>query len=289
MFYLNLIFILLLALSSCTSFNKIPTRFKKEIIKGGEFYITTFHDIKDTSKDYVVYIEGDGFITKDNKNPTNNPTPKNKLVLALAAEDFRKNIVYIARPCQFTPPELNENCNSAYWTSKRWSPEVIDSMNEVIDKITRSGNVHLVGFSGGGGMAVLIGSRNSNVKSIITIAGNLDHVKFNKFHKAKQCTDSLNPTDFSDRTFDIKQIHIVGRKDKIVPEFIVDDFINSFNIKCYERNENVIDKFGSQNIELNKLLENSCNIQKIVCFECSHSGNNWIIFWKKFLHTHYKK
>lgn len=288
-FYIILILILF---NSCGSFNKIPSRFTKEIIKGGDFYITTFHDIKDTSKDYIVYIEGDGLITLNNKTPHNDPTPKNKLVLNLAAEDKRYNIIYISRPCQYTPLELNDKCNNyEYWTSRRWSEETVLSMNEVIEKITRNGDVHLIGFSGGGGIAVLIASINKNIKSIVTIAGNLDHIKFNKIHKARQCKLSLNPIDYTDKIFNIPQIHIVGRKDTIISESIIDDFINKSKSDCYNVNQNysILQKTSIKNdVNLNYIQNKNCNIQKIVCFHCSHASDSWLVFWKKFLKTQYK-
>jgi dienelactone hydrolase len=145
------------------------------------------------------------------------------MLLSLAAMDKRPNIVYVARPCQYTPMELNSKCNPSYWTVKRFSDDSVSSINDVINKInSHQHKFSLIGYSGGGGIAVLIASRNNMVKDIITIAGNLDISAFTNHHKVSPMSGSLNPIDYAKLINNIPQLHLSGGKDKIIPPFIAE-------------------------------------------------------------------
>ncbi|WP_206539436.1 hypothetical protein [Caballeronia grimmiae] len=61
--------------------------------------------------------------------------------------------MYLARPCQYTPMPENPRCDVRYWTSARFAPDVLVSMNEAMDAIAARApgpGVDLVGYSGGG-------------------------------------------------------------------------------------------------------------------------------------------
>lgn len=210
--------------------------FKKELVYGGHFWITTFQRISSPNLPFVFYIEGDGEAFKGKYSISDDPTPRRIMMFELASLDKRPNVVYIARPCQYTPMNLNNACNHTYWTDKRLSEDSIHSMHEVISKISGKQPVDLIGFSGGGGAAVLIGARNKNVRSIITVAGNLDHQSFNKYHRVRPMIGSLNPIDYAKKVSNIPQVHLSGGLDKIVPAFIADDFVKaSGNSTCVKR------------------------------------------------------
>src|SRR5690606_13468548 len=123
-------------------------------------------------KPYVFYIEGDGFAFK-NGFPTEDPTPTSPVFFNLAVADARANVVYMARPCQYTPMELNPACSTEFWHRKRMSEEVVASINDAINKIRHNKPFSIIGYSGGGGIAVLVSARNRAAQSIITVAGNL--------------------------------------------------------------------------------------------------------------------
>ncbi|WP_191624662.1 hypothetical protein [Pseudomonas fluorescens] len=93
------------------------------------FVLTSFYRIADPDRPLTVYIEGDGFAWRTRAIPSDNPTPHVATGLALAAADPGANIVYLARPCQFTPQALDRHCDKAYWTDKRFSEEVVATMN----------------------------------------------------------------------------------------------------------------------------------------------------------------
>lgn len=157
------------------------------------------------------------------------PTPRHPLVLRLATMDTAPNVAYLARPCQYTPISTDSSCSdSAYWSDKRFSEEVIASMNEAVDQLKASSGaptVRMAGYSGGGAVAVLITARRNDVSFLSTIAGNLDHEAVNRLHHVSLMPESLNPIDFAASVSHVPQKHFVGGKDKVVPASIAAKFI----------------------------------------------------------------
>lgn len=226
--------------------------FQKVLVKGGDFWITTYQKITNIHKPYVFYIEGDGAAFNGKYRVSRNPTPRRQMLIKLAAMDDRPNVVYIGRPCQYTPPHLNPKCNMQYWTDKRLSDDSVQSMNDVINKINNRNKFSLVGFSGGGGIAVLIAARNYMTKDIITISGNLDHVAFTTHHNVTPMIGSLNPIDYTKQVSHIPQLHISGGKDTIIPPFIADKFVQKASNSCVKQQ---IFKDISHNHGWNKVWE----------------------------------
>lgn len=231
-------------LSSCTSHEsrqKAATMvaehggFKSDIIKAGEFWIQTYQKISNPKLPYTIYIEGDGFAFKNRWQISPDPTPIHPMVLHLASQDFRSNIVYIARPCQYEPILMDGRCDNSYWTTKRLSDEVINSINVAIKQISHGQPVDLIGYSGGGGAAVLVAARNRQIRSVVTIAGLLDTVAFNQYHNVRPMVGSLNPINAAEKIRDIPQVHYTGGEDKIVPAFIADKFIKVANSSCVKQ------------------------------------------------------
>jgi pimeloyl-ACP methyl ester carboxylesterase len=128
--------------------------------------------------------------------------------------------------------DLNSKCDNTYWTNKRYSEDSIDAMNQAINKITSNGKFELVGYSGGGGVAVLIAARNKNVNSLLTIAANLDIDDFVKYHKTAPMVGSLNPIDYTKAIKNVPQLHFSGGMDKIVPVFIGEKFVGKITTGC---------------------------------------------------------
>lgn len=229
-------------LSSCSTFSPPPLCDVKnsngdckvngmtyQEIRGGKFLIATYQKITSPKEPYVFYIEGDGAAFFGRGRISSNPTPRTRMMLNLASIDTRPNVVYIARPCQYVPMDKNPECNNEYWTDKRMSEEVISSINEVIINLNNNQKFSLVGYSGGGAVAVLISARNDMVKDVLTIAGNLDHREFTESHKALPMKGSLNPIDYSKEVANIPQLHLSGEKDNIVKPFIAEKYVKRVN------------------------------------------------------------
>jgi hypothetical protein len=202
---------------------------KKSIIQTDSFGITTYKKIASEGQDLTVYIEGDGFAWAERGRVSANPTPKQPLVLRLAAQDNSPNVIYLARPCQYTAFEINRAaCKPDLWTSSRFSEQVINSMEQAINVAVKESDakkVNLVGYSGGAAVAVIVAARRDDVASLRSVAGNLDTVAVNNYHKVTQMRGSLNPIDYAAKLVNIPQNHFYGSADKIVPDFVSKGFV----------------------------------------------------------------
>ncbi len=186
-----------------------------------------FKSAPTSNKVASVYIEGDGFAWIDRYTISRNPTPRNPVALKLAVRDPSPIVFYLARPCQYVDLKQERFCNNKYWTNYRFSSDVIQSYNEVLNDIRDRFGVsgfNLVGFSGGGAVAVLVASRRSDIVSIRTVAGNLDHVTLNRRKGVSPLTGSLNAADVAAKVSDIPQIHFVGGRDNIIGQYIAEIF-----------------------------------------------------------------
>lgn len=231
----------LLLLGGCASGKDAPVApeeigklygFETVFVEGGGFLITTYQKVHDKKAPYVFYIEGDGAAFTYRHMVSTNPTPRARVFIELAAMDKRQNVVYVARPCQYTPMDLNPKCEKSYWTEKRLSDDSIEALNEVINKVNNGQKFSLVGYSGGGGVAVLIAARNPMVRDIVTIAGNLDIAAFTAYHKTPPMKESLNPVDYAKLIKDIPQFHTSGEKDRIVPPSIAIKYVKESDSPC---------------------------------------------------------
>jgi hypothetical protein len=178
----------------------------------------------------TIYIEGDGLAWLNSSTPSSNPTPIYPLALKLAMKDAGPS-AYLARPCQFIDLEEQKNCTHKYWTSHRFSEEVIYAIDQAIDQLKlRFGakQLTLVGYSGGGAVAALVSVRRNDVEWLITIAGNLDHKAWSTEHHLTPLTGSLNPADAWRQLENIPQTHFVGGKDAIVGEPIARAYASNF-------------------------------------------------------------
>jgi len=168
----------------------------------------------------IVYIEGDGKAWSTRFKISKNPTPVNPLTLHLAVNDYRPNILYLSRPCQFKDIELTKSCKAKYWTSHRYGKEIIDTYHEVFEQIKLLYNINefkLIGYSGGGLVAALLSAQRNDIVNLMTVAANLDHIEWAAYHHVTPLTGSLNLFSFISGLDKIKQLHLWGENDSIVP------------------------------------------------------------------------
>lgn len=197
----------------------------------GSFVLTAYVRITQPTQPLTVYIEGDGRAWLSPTQPSDDPTPRDALGLQLTSVDSSPNVLYLARPCQFTPMARNPACGVPYWTGKRFAPEVIDAMDAAITHYqagmaaTAPLRLNLIGYSGGGAIAVLLAARRHDVISLRTVAGNLDHDAVNRWHHVSLMPDSLNPMAVAAQVGRIPQVHFSGAEDRIVPSAITRTFV----------------------------------------------------------------
>ena len=196
------------------------------------------HADTNVSEDLIIYIEGDGHVLINKYNISSDPTPIEPIGLLLAVQHQGKDVAYLARACQFLGKNQNQSCKEAYWTSNRYSREVVQNTNLAIEEIKskyKAKNLVLIGYSGGATMALLVAARRDDVKKIITIAGNIDVGAWVHHHNFQALSNSLDPVDYISALEKIPQIHFIGEKDEVVPLKIAtkyfSHFLNASNIQ----------------------------------------------------------
>jgi hypothetical protein len=224
----------LLLISACA--HEDPRQHAQDLAKRGglirsefqtrDFLLVAYSRIDDPRQPVHAYFEGDGLAWISRSRLSDDPTPHRAVGLALAAADPAPNVIYLARPCQYIDLRAHP-CDSAWWSGKRFAEEVIRSQNEALDTLMRGASgreIHLVGYSGGAAIAVLVAARRDDIASIRTVAGNLDSEAINRFHGVSPMPDSLNPIDVASALVRIPQIHFIGKSDTVVPASIAARF-----------------------------------------------------------------
>lgn len=210
-------------LISIKNWEKLP-------IPAGAFMLSAYLPKSITHDDTLtVYIEGDGYAWLTGFQASDDPTPRNPIGLELALRHPDGNAVYLARPCQYAT-DL-KNCQIAYWTNRRFAPEVIESSSEAITVLKNrfgASRLVLVGYSGGGAIAALVAARRQDVIKLITVAGTLDHLAWTQQHHVQPLVGSLNPADEWQRLENLPQLHFIGKNDKNMSEDIAHAFIARF-------------------------------------------------------------
>jgi predicted esterase len=206
---------------------------KPEVVTASPFELTTYIRIGRPGQNADIYIEGDGQAWLGRTTPSLDPTPTDPVALRLAALDPAVNVIWLARPCQYTKMAAGfDSCPQSYWTDGRLAPEVITALNTAMDTLKtryRLDRINLIGFSGGGGAAVLLAARRNDVASLRTVAGNVNHALFSQIHNISPMAASLDPHDSSALIRDLPQIHFVGMDDKIVPPALAQSLIEAEN------------------------------------------------------------
>lgn len=212
-----------------------PAHLRRSLVDTRGFVLTAFSRVSRPDAPLRVYIEGDGAAWLSRTEPSLDPTPRQATGLALAASDPAPNVVYLARPCQFTPMAMNPACGIPYWTDKRFARQVVDSMSDAVSRFAArvpGQPIELVGYSGGGAIAVLIAARRADVASIRTVAGNLDDEFVNRLHHVSAMPESENPIDFASQVAGIAQIHFSGEDDATVPPSVAQRFVHAVGNRC---------------------------------------------------------
>ncbi|TNF97796.1 MAG: alpha/beta hydrolase [Gammaproteobacteria bacterium] len=197
-----------------------------------DFVLMTYLPQKSHKADTLtIYLEGDGLAWVTRSTPSTDPTPKKPIGLELALQHPNDNVAYLARPCQFVTGDDKRGCSKTVWTDGRFSEQVIRASNEAIDMLKEhfgSQYLRLIGFSGGGAVAVLAASQRSDVSQLITVAGNLDHQAWTAMHRVTPLTNSLNPADVWQSVVHIPQLHFIGEKDFIVSRKVAESYQSKF-------------------------------------------------------------
>ena len=170
----------------------------------------------------IVYIEGDGRAWSSRRTPSPNPTPNEAVALTLATHSAPAARLYLGRPCQYLTEPLPTKCEPEIWTHSRYSSENVARLSGALDMYLsentslKTPDIYLVGFSGGGVMALLMAAARQDIAGVITLASNLDVTGWADWHEVSPLTNSLNPRDSAETLSSIPQIHWRGENDTIV-------------------------------------------------------------------------
>lgn len=226
-----------------------PAHLQKQHYDAAPFILTAYQRITDTQQPFYVYVEGDGLAWLSRRQLSTDPTPTDPIALRLAAEDHHENVIYLARPCQYSKTITGGVCSSKYWSSHRFSADVIASYNTVLDQLKQhyqAQEFHLTGFSGGGAVVSLLAAKRDDVASLRSVAGNLDHHAINSWHKVTLMPLSLNPANYTQQLQNVPQIHYSGSEDDIVPPWVAQNFIAAIPSPHCARSE-IVDGNGHEN------------------------------------------
>ncbi len=187
----------------------------KANVKSELFDIVIYKKAKRQSTTLHVYIGGDGSPWIRKRYKAKDPTSISPVILDLIEVDSN-NAIILGRPC-YHQYGKGRNCDAKWWTSHRYSIEIVDSMVYALKQYLADKNIHnvvLIGFSGGGTLAMLMAEKIKQATQVITINGNLDIDNWTRQNGYTPLFGSLNPVEREPLPEKIKQLHLIGGKDK---------------------------------------------------------------------------
>lgn len=198
-------------------------------IKTPLFELAVFDNVRQSSKSELhVYLEGDGVPFIQNRFVNTDPTSIKATALSLINQDQSRSIL-VGRPCYHG--KLSGSCSdNKWWTSHRYNLKVVEAMSHAINSYNSNNDqVVLIGFSGGGTLAMLIADKINALKKIVTISANLDTNAWTHHHAFSPLSGSLNPMTNLFHSDDIAQLHLLGEQDKNIPYWLWADKLKSQN------------------------------------------------------------
>ncbi|MCK5374699.1 MAG: hypothetical protein KAJ40_05400 [Alphaproteobacteria bacterium] len=202
-----------------------PAWMIKRDISADPFLLRAYERIHDRGGIAHIYIEG------ESSDALTDATPFNPVALHLASKDKADNVIYIARPCQYTGMiSPAKKCDSRYWEAEQFSQTVLESYNKALDDIALRYDIrsfNLIGFSGGATIATLLAAQREDVASLRTVAGILDIEAYAQQSQTTSLDGSVNPVSQITTLAKVPQYHFVGGHDDIVPPAILHSYLQS--------------------------------------------------------------
>lgn len=214
--------------------------FEPLLVQGGDFSLQAYRNSARGGKSLHIYFGGDGTPWIDNAYIARDPTPRDPVMLSLLAMD-NQPAVYLGRPCYHRRhAQQSKLCQPDLWTHARYSETVVAAMTAAVDdlisraapqhaaapqRVAEPQRVALIGFSGGGVLALLVAQRLERVSSVITLGANLDIAAWTRHHRVLPLSGSINPADIRDWRKNLQQTHYIGDLDTRVPPATQQNFI----------------------------------------------------------------
>lgn len=207
-----------------------PRGFQMEAIEAGGFRMLSLLRQQGRSPSLPIYIEGDGAPWPSAFRPPRDPTPLRPVSLILAERDLSRVVAYLGRPCQYLGEADLAHCDGAYWSGRRFSPEVLAAMDVAVSHLKEKAGanvVTLVGYSGGGVIAALLAMRRNDVEGLITIAAPLALSEWARVQNLTLLSGSLDPLLQPPVVGMKSAVHFAGADDTVVPPDIVARFVRT--------------------------------------------------------------
>ena len=135
--------------------------------------------------------------------------PRDRLILDLIDADPASSIL-IGRPCYYG---IKAGCEPSNWTTARYSSEVVAHLSEAVNQIVQrfpKSEIVIIGYSGGGTLAMLAAPNIARVDTLVSVAANLDTEAWVDHHGYAPLVGSLNPADQPPLSPAIQQFHFFG-------------------------------------------------------------------------------
>ncbi len=222
-------------LASCATPSKRTQRLAEEhkltdvLLEGDGFFHRSYYRpaTQGQPDNLRVYIEGDGLPWRGRYRVSDDPTPRNPLALKLMLLD-RSPALYLGRPCYYAPPRSTVPCEPRWWTHRRYSAEVVNSMVTALRRFlgqTGYRRIELIGYSGGGTLATLMAPHLDDVTvKLVTVAGNLSLRAWENAHGYTPLEGSLDPIQQMPLNSRIRQLHFLGEEDRIIPGKAIEQY-----------------------------------------------------------------
>jgi pimeloyl-ACP methyl ester carboxylesterase len=114
-------------------------------------------------------------------------------------------------------------CQPELWTVGRYSEPVVASMTVATRRLIESGGhdgALLIGYSGGGALALLVAERLELVHAVVTLAANLDIDAWTTLHGYSPLATSINPVTVAGTRIGLRHRHLTGAEDGNVPPVV---------------------------------------------------------------------
>lgn len=191
-----------------------------------------------------VYLEGDGIPWIRPSIVAVDPTPKTPMALNLMRVDDKPGL-YLGRPC-YHGYFREAACNPLLWTHARYSQPVLNSMlDAILQKLQqdrwKQTQITLIGYSGGGVLALLLADRLQNLPRInqfasirvVSVAANLDVAAWARLHGYSPLRYSIDPATIAEHFVGLQQHHFYGLSDQNVPPSTIDPIKSRFGKQAH--------------------------------------------------------
>lgn len=198
----------------------VPNGMFERAIEANPYNITVYERIREKNTTANVYIEGGEMLWDDFIRDRETATPSNPLALHMSTRDKADNIIWLARPCQYTyAPKIDgSGCTREEWANGRYSLTNLRAMNAALEDVKKRygfTGFNLIGVQDGAGVAVHLAASRKDILSLRTVSGVLDTEVFRKVyapekHETFVDKTSQNPGIHASALARLPQHHFVG-------------------------------------------------------------------------------